>query len=132
MNKTLAIIKPEAVEDGNIGAILKMIEEDGFKIIHLKKTTLSQEQAENFYEVHKEKAFFKNLIAYITSGSVVIAQLEKENAVSSFRRLIGATNPAEADKNTIRKLYGTSKEKNAVHGSDSDENAAKEVNFFFN
>ena len=131
MNKTLAIIKPEAVENGNIGAILKMIEEDGFKIIHLKKTTLSQEQAESFYEIHKEKAFFKNLIAYITSGPVVIAQLEKENAVVNFRTLIGATNPAEADENTIRKLYGTSKEKNAVHGSDSDENAAKEVNFFF-
>jgi len=125
------MIKPLAVEKGFIGPILARINEAGFRISAMKLTRLSQEQAEMFYGIHKEKPFFQNLIAFMTSGPIVAAILEKENAVEDFRRLIGSTDPSKAGSGTIRALYGTSLEKNAVHGSDSDENAVVESDFFF-
>ena len=125
------MIKPDAVADGNMGAILKMIEDAGFKIISMKYTRLSADQAGKFYEVHKERPFYGELVEYMSSGSIVAAILEKDNAVADFRTLIGATNPAEAAEGTIRKLYAKSIGENAVHGSDSDENAQIEGNFFF-
>lgn len=130
-NRTLTIIKPDAVENGNIGNILAKISEAGFKIIAMKYTRLTEEQAGKFYAVHRERPFYGDLVKFMTSGNVVPAILEKEDAVASFRNLIGATNPANAADNTIRKLYAESVERNAVHGSDSDENAAIEGNFFF-
>lgn len=125
------MIKPDAFGAGNSGAILKMIEEAGFKIIALKATQLSAELAGQFYAVHKERPFYADLCAYMSSGPIIAAILEKENAVADFRTLIGATNPADAAEGTIRKLFATSIEANAVHGSDSDENAQIEGNFFF-
>lgn len=125
------MIKPDAVADGNIGAILKMIEEAGFKIIAMKYTKLTAELAGKFYEVHKERPFYGELVEYMSSGPIVAAILEKDNAVADFRTLIGATNPAEAAEGTIRKLYAKSIGENAVHGSDSDENAAIEGSFYF-
>jgi nucleoside-diphosphate kinase len=130
-NRTLTIIKPDAVENGNIGNILAKITEAGFKIIAMKYTRLSEEQAGKFYAVHRERPFYGELVKFMTSGNVVPAILEKDDAVISFRNLIGATNPANAADNTIRKLYAESVERNAIHGSDSDENAAIEGNFFF-
>lgn len=130
-NKTLAIIKPDAVEKNAIGEIIAKITGAGFEINGLRLTKLSAEQAGKFYEVHKERPFYGELIEYMTSGPVVPIALTKENAVSDFRKLIGATNPEEADEGTIRKLYGASIAANAIHGSDSDENAAKETAFFF-
>lgn len=125
------MIKPDAVADGNMGAILKMIEGAGFKIISMKYTRLSADLAGKFYEVHKERPFYGELVEYMSSGSIVAAILEKDNAVEDFRKLIGATNPADAAEGTIRKLYAKSIGENAVHGSDSDENAQIEGNFFF-
>ena len=125
------MIKPEAVQAGNTGAILKMIEENGFRIIALKKVRLNIERAGIFYEVHKERPFFGELVGYMSSGPIVAAILEKENAVADFRNLIGATDPIEADEGTVRKLFAESKSKNAIHGSDSDENAQIESNFHF-
>lgn len=125
------MIKPDAVADGNSGAILKMIEDAGFKVIALKYTRLTQELAGKFYEVHKERPFYGELVEYMSSGPIFAAILEKDNAVADFRTLIGATNPAEAAEGTIRKLYAKSIGENAVHGSDSDENAAIEGNFYF-
>lgn len=125
------MIKPDAVADGNSGAILKMIEEAGFKIIAMKYTRLTQELAGQFYEVHKERPFYGELCEYMSSGPIFAAILEKDNAVADFRTLIGATNPEEAAEGTIRKLYAKSIGANAVHGSDSDENAAIEGNFYF-
>lgn len=125
------MIKPDAVADGNIGAITKMIEEAGFKIIAMKYTRLSANLAGKFYEVHKERPFYGELVNYMSSGPIVAAILEKDNAVEDFRTLIGATNPAEAAEGTIRKLFAKSIGENAVHGSDSDENAQIEGNFFF-
>ncbi len=125
------MIKPDAVTDGNSGAILKMIEDAGFKVIALKYTRLTQELAGKFYEVHKERPFYGELVEYMSSGPIFAAILEKDNAVADFRTLIGATNPAEAAEGTIRKLYAKSIGENAVHGSDSDENAAIEGNFYF-
>lgn len=125
------MIKPDAFGAGNSGAILKMIEEAGFKIIALKATQLSAELAGQFYAVHKERPFYADLCAYMSSGPIIAAILEKENAVADFRTLIGATNPADAAEGTIRKLFATSIEANAVHGSDSDENAQIEGSFFF-
>ena len=125
------MIKPEAVQAGNTGAILKMIEENGFKIVALKKVQLNIERAGIFYEVHKERLFYGELVEYMSSGPIVAAILEKENAVADFRALIGATNPTEADEGTIRKLFAESKSKNAIHGSDSDENAQIESDFHF-
>ena len=130
-NRTFTMIKPDAVQDGNSGAILKMIEEAGFRIVALKKTQLSEERAGQFYEVHKERPFYKDLTRYMSSGPIFAAILEKDNAVADFRKLIGATNPANAEEGTIRKRFARSIEANAVHGSDSDENAEIEGSFFF-
>lgn len=129
--KTLAIIKPDSVEKGVIGEIIKRIENAGFKILGMKFTKLTVEQAQAFYEIHKEKPFFNDLVKYMTSGPIVPIALEKENAVEDFRKLIGSTDPAKAEEGTIRKLYGTNIERNAIHGSDSPENGEKEVLFFF-
>ncbi len=130
-NRTFTMIKPDAVEKNAIGGILKMINDAGFRIVAMKYTKLSAEQAGAFYEVHKERPFYGELVEYMTSGPIVAAILEKDNAVEDFRTLIGATNPAEAAEGTIRKLYATSVGENAVHGSDSDENAAIEGAFHF-
>ncbi|WP_194775181.1 nucleoside-diphosphate kinase [Pararhodonellum marinum] len=129
--RTFTMIKPDAFEAGHSGAILKMIEEAGFKVVAMKATILSRELAGKFYEVHKERPFYQDLCAYMSSGPIFAAILEKDNAVDDFRKLIGATNPADAAEGTIRKLFATSIEANAVHGSDSDENASIEGNFFF-
>ena len=132
MNKiTFTMIKPEAVQENNIGAILKIIEENGFRIVAMKKVELSPERAGKFYEVHKERPFYGELVEYMSSGPIVAAILEKENAVTDFRTLIGATDPNEAREGTIRKLFAESKSKNAIHGSDSDENAKIEADFYF-
>jgi nucleoside-diphosphate kinase len=125
------MIKPDAVENGHIGKILDLITTSGFRIIAMRYTRLTKEEAGKFYEVHKERPFYGELVDYMTSGPIVAAILEKDNAVADFRTLIGATDPAQADAGTIRKLYAESKAKNAVHGSDSDENAEIEGNFFF-
>ncbi|MDO4782250.1 MAG: nucleoside-diphosphate kinase [Capnocytophaga felis] len=130
-NRTLTMIKPDAVENGNVGAILHQITEAGFKIKAMKLTQLTRRDAEIFYAIHKERPFFETLIAFMTRGPIVAAILEKENAVADFRKLIGSTNPAEAAEGTIRKKYATSVTENAVHGSDSDENAEIESNFYF-
>ncbi|MFC2100487.1 nucleoside-diphosphate kinase [Bacteroidota bacterium] len=128
---TLTIIKPTAVKKGYIGGILAKINEAGFRIVAMKYTKLSIEQSKNFYKVHAERPFYNDLCNFMSSGPVVTAILEKDNAVDNFRNLIGATNPANADEGTIRNLYGTSLQENAVHGSDSDENAEIEANFMF-
>jgi len=125
------MIKPDAFEAGNTGAILKMIEDAGFRIVAAKVTRLTQEKAGQFYEVHKERPFYNDLCTYMSSGAIMPLILEKDNAVADFRTLIGATNPAEAAEGTVRKLFATSIEANAIHGSDSDENAAIEGSFFF-
>ena len=130
-NKTLMMIKPTAVRKGFIGPILGKVAEGGFTIRAMKYTKLSLEQAKAFYAVHKERPFYGELTEFMSSGPIVAAILEKENAVEAWRNFIGATNPAEAADGTIRKLYGTSLGENAVHGSDSDENAVIEGNFFF-
>ena len=130
-NQTFTMIKPDAVANGHIGAILHKITDAGFHISALKMTQLTTRDAEAFYAVHKERSFFGELVSFMTSGPIVAAVLEKENAVNDFRTLIGATNPAEAAEGTIRKLYATSMGENAVHGSDSDENAAIEIAFHF-
>ena len=124
-------VKPDSVSASNTGAIIKIIEEAGFRIIALKKTMLTPERAGEFYAVHKERPFYKDLCRYMSSGSIVPMILEKESAVEDFRKLIGATDPAKAEKGTIRNLFAKSIEANAIHGSDSDENAAIEGNFFF-
>ena len=128
---TFTMIKPDAFEGGNSGAIIKIIEEAGFSIKAAKLTKLSAERAGQFYEVHKERPFYKDLVAYMSSGPIIAMVLSKDNAVDDFRKLIGATNPAEAAEGTIRKLFAKSIEANAIHGSDSDENAAIEAGFFF-
>lgn len=130
-NRTYTMIKPDAVSAGNSGAIIKMIEEAGFRIVSMKMTQMTKEIAGKFYEVHKERPFYGELCDYMSSGSIIPMILEKDNAVEDFRKLIGATNPAEAAEGTIRKLFAKSIEANAIHGSDSDENAAIEGAFFF-
>ncbi len=130
-NITLTMIKPDAVKAGNIGNILQMINNAGFKIVAMKYTQLSEAKAGEFYEVHKERPFYGELVGFMSSGPIVAAVLQKDNAVEDFRKLIGATNPAEAAEGTIRKKYATSIGENAVHGSDSDENALIEANFHF-
>jgi nucleoside-diphosphate kinase len=130
-NITLTMIKPMAVKKGFIGPILAKIAEGGFRIVAMKYTKLSLEQAQKFYEVHKDRPFYGELTAFMSSGPIVAAVLEKDNAVQAYRDFIGATNPAEAAEGTIRKLYGTDLGMNAVHGSDSDENANIEADFFF-
>lgn len=125
------MIKPDAVENGHIGPILEKITSAGFRIIAMKYTQLSRRDAEGFYAIHKERPFFGELVDFMTRGPIVAAILEKENAVEDFRALIGATNPAEAAEGTIRKLYAKDIGENAIHGSDSDENAAVEGAFHF-
>ena len=130
-NITLTIIKPDAVKDGHTGAILEQIEKAGFRVKALRMKWLSREEAGAFYAVHKERPFYGELVEYMSSGPVVPAVLEKDNAVEDFRKLIGATNPANAEEGTIRKRFGKSLQSNAIHGSDSDENAKIEAGFFF-
>ena len=130
-NRTFTMIKPDAVEKGHIGAILDKINAAGFSIVAMKYTQLSRRDAEAFYAVHAERPFFDELVTFMTRGPIVAAVLEKDNAVADFRTFIGATNPAEAAEGTIRKLYASSVGENAVHGSDSDENAAIEAAFHF-
>lgn len=130
-NRTFTMIKPDAVEAGYAGAIIKMIEDAGFRIVAIKKTQLTPERAGQFYAVHSERPFYNDLKSYMSSGAIIPMILEKENAVTDFRKLIGATNPAQAEEGTIRKLYAQSIEANAIHGSDSDENAQLEGSFFF-
>ncbi len=128
---TFTIIKPDAVKSGYIGEILSCINKGGFKISGLKLLQLTLAEAEAFYGVHRERPFFSGLVSFMTSGPIVVAVLEKENAINDFRALIGSTNPEEAAEGTIRKQFAKSMQQNAVHGSDSDENAAIEVAFFF-
>lgn len=130
-NRTFTMIKPDAVEANNIGSILAMMTEAGFRVVALKYTQLSEAQAGKFYEVHKERPFYGELVEFMSRGPIVAAILEKDNAVEDFRKLIGATNPAQAEEGTIRKRFAKSIGENAVHGSDSDENAELEGNFFF-
>ena len=130
-NITFTIINPDAVENGHIGAILEKINSAGFKIIAMKYTKLSLEKAQKFYEIHKDRPFFNELVTFMSRGPIVAAILEKNNAVEDFRELIGSTNPADAKKGTIRNLYATSMGENAVHGSDSNENAKIEGTFHF-
>jgi nucleoside-diphosphate kinase len=130
-NITFTMLKPDAVEANNIGPILAMINKAGFTIKAMKYLRLSKEQAGNFYAVHKERPFYGELVEYMSSGPIVAAVLQKNNAVADFRTLIGATDPTKADEGTIRKLFAKSIAANAVHGSDSDENAANEASFFF-
>ncbi len=131
VNITLTMIKPDAVKNGHIGNILQMIEKAGFRIAALKYTKLSKEKAGEFYEVHKERPFYNELVDFMSSGPIVAAILKKNNAVEDFRKLIGATDPSKAEEGTIRKLYATSLGENAVHGSDSNENAKIEADFHF-
>ena len=128
---TLTMIKPDAMTDGHAGLILDQIIKAGFKIVALKQVKLSQEKAGEFYAIHRERPFFGELVEFMSSGTIIAAILEKENAVADFRNLIGATNPANAEEGTIRKKFARSVGENAVHGSDSDENAAIESAFFF-
>ena len=130
-NITFTMIKPEAVKAGNTGAILNKIESSGFRIVAMKKVLLTKERAGVFYSVHKERPFYSELVDYMSSGPIIAAILEKDNAVADFRELIGATDPSEAKPGTIRHEYAESKGKNAVHGSDSDDNAQIEANFHF-
>ena len=130
-NLTFTMVKPEAVEAGNAGAILNKIEKSGFRIVALKKVLLTKERAGEFYEVHKERPFYAELVDYMSSGPIIAALLEKDNAVLDFRELIGATDPSAAAEGTIRAEFAESKAKNAVHGSDSDDNANIEADFHF-
>jgi len=130
-NRTFTMLKPDAIENGHMGKIIDMIINAGFEIKAMKLTRLSEDQAKKFYEVHSERPFYGELVEYMTSGPIVAAILEKDNAVADFRTLIGATDPAEAAEGTIRKYYAESKGRNAVHGSDSDENAEIEGKFHF-
>jgi len=130
-NRTFTIIKPDSVRKGNSGKIISRFEAEGYKILGLKKVALSQKQAEGFYAVHRERPFFSSLVKYMTSGPVYVAALQRDNAVGHLRKVMGATDPAKAEAGTIRKDFGESIEQNAIHGSDSDENANIEIAFFF-
>ena len=130
-NRTFTMIKPDGVENGHIGGILNMITEGGFRIVAMKLTQLTVADAKAFYAVHAERPFYGELVEFMTRGPIVAAILEKDNAVEDFRKLIGATNPAAAEEGTIRKLYASSVGENAIHGSDSNENAAIESSFMF-
>jgi len=130
-NRTFTMLKPDSIEQGYMLPILNMIKEAGFKIIALKYKKMTKEEAEKFYSIHSDKPFFKDLIQFMTRGPIVAAALEKNNAVDDFRKLIGSTDPSEAETGTIRKIYAKSKGENAVHGSDSDDNAAIEISFHF-
>ena len=130
-NRTFTMLKPDSIDKGNIGPILEKITASGFRIVAMKLTQLTIPDAQTFYAIHKDRPFFEDLVSYMTSGPIVAAILEKENAVEDFRTLIGATNPAEAAEGTIRKIFAESISQNAVHGSDSDENAIIEGSFHF-
>jgi nucleoside-diphosphate kinase len=131
MERTFAIIKPDAVKDGHTGEIIKLIELNKFTIVAMEKVNLSEEKAQEFYAVHKERPFFGELVSYMTSGPVVIMALEKENAIQEWRDLMGATNPAQAAPGTLRRMFGKSIGSNATHGSDSPVTAASELKLFF-
>lgn len=131
MNRTLTIIKPDAFGAGKAGLILAHLEKAGFRLIAARVMRLTQAQAREFYAVHKERPFYGSLVAFMTSGACMPMVLERENAVAELRRVIGATDPAQAEEGTVRKLYAESKERNAIHASDSDENAERESRFFF-
>jgi nucleoside-diphosphate kinase len=130
-NRTFTMIKPDAVANGHIGAIIDQITKAGFKIVAMKYTSLSPEMAGKFYDIHRERPFFNDLVSFMSSGPIVAAILEKDNAIEDFRKLIGATDPQKAEVGTIRQKFAKSIDANAVHGSDSDENAQIEGNFFF-
>ncbi len=130
-NRTLTIIKPDSVRKGNFGKIISRIEAEGFTILGMKKIGLSQRQAEGFYAVHRERPFYRDLVKYMVSGPVYVATLQRHDAVARLRQLMGATDPKKADRGTIRAEFGESIEQNAIHGSDSDENAKNEIGFFF-
>ena len=130
-NRTFTMLKPDSIEQGNMLPILNMIEAAGFKIIALKYKRMTRDEAEKFYSIHSDKPFFNDLVSFMTRGPIVAAALEKDNAVDAFRSLIGSTDPNEAEEGTIRKKYAKSKGENAVHGSDSDENAEIEISFHF-
>jgi len=130
-NRTFTIIKPDSVRKGNFGKIISRIEAEGFRVLGIKKVHLAEKQAQAFYAVHRERPFFPSLVQYMTSGPVYVAALERDNAVAHLRKVMGATDPAKADAGTIRKDFGESIEQNAIHGSDSDENANIEIAFFF-
>ncbi len=130
-NRTFTMLKPDSIEDGYMLPILNKISDSGFKIVALKYKKMSREEAEKFYSIHSEKPFFNDLINFITRGPILAAVLEKDNAVEDFRKLIGSTDPEEAEEGTIRKIFARSKGENAVHGSDSDENAGIEISFHF-
>lgn len=132
LQRTFAVIKPDAVADGNTGNILAEIETNGFKIVAMKKMQLTQAQAEGFYHVHKERPFFGELVTFMTEGPIVALILEKEDAIPAWRKLMGATNPEQAEEGTLRKKYGAGIERNATHGSDAEETAAFETRYFFN
>ena len=131
MERTLTILKPDSVSAGKAGAILAHLEKEGFRILGMRKTRLAPEQARAFYAVHRERPFYEALVKFMTEGPVVVAALEREDAVAHLRRTMGATDSRKADPGTVRQLFGTDIERNAIHGSDSKENAAKEVAFFF-
>jgi nucleoside-diphosphate kinase len=130
-DRTFTIVKPDSVEKNNFGRIIARIEAESFEILAIKKLRLSDAQAQEFYAVHRERPFFNDLVTYMTSGPVYVAALRKDNAVHALRTLMGATDPQKADEGTIRKEFGESIERNAIHGSDSDENAEREIHFFF-
>ena len=131
MQRTFSIIKPDATKRNITGSINKIIEENNLRIIAQKRIHLSNEQAEKFYDVHKEKSFFKDLIEYMTSEPVIVQVIEGDNAITKYREVMGATNPENADEGTIRKIHALNVQENSVHGSDSEENAIKEIDFFF-
>ncbi len=132
MERTLGIIKPDAVSKGYAGKILAIVEENGFKIVGLKKIKLTKEKAEGFYYVHKDKPFFNSLTDFMSEGPIIVMVLEKENAIADWRKLMGATNPENAEEGTLRKMFAENIERNAVHGSDSPESAKYEISYFFN
>ena len=132
MQRTFSIIKPDATKRNITGSINKIIEENNLRIIAQKRIHLTNEQAENFYDIHKEKPFFKDLIEYMTSGPVIVQVIEGDNAITKYREVMGATNPDNAKEGTIRKIHALNVQENSVHGSDSEENAIKEIDFFFN
>ena len=131
MQRTFSIIKPDAVAEGHAGEILAMLEKAGFRILALRMTRLNQQQAEGFYDVHRQRPFFPSLVKFMTEGPIVVMALEREDAIAKLREVMGATNPANAAEGTVRKLFAASIERNCIHGSDAPETAAVELNYFF-
>ena len=132
MERTLTILKPDTVQAGNAGAVITTLEREGFRIRASKMVRLSQEKAQGFYDVHRERPFFQSLVTFMTEGPVIVITLEADNAIERLRKVMGATDPAKADEGTIRKRFGTNIERNAIHGSDAPETAAFEISYFFN